>query len=301
MPLRSDLWPPALAVAAWWLAAAGVSAAADVRDAAPDLLVVGNLVLAVPIAVAGVYATGRLLGGRVLGSWLVLVLVALAPAGWLYALGAYRDTYLDRVLPVALGLTDDALLASAAALAAATTLVLASVAGRTRLAAGAGAAAGVAMLLEPTAALFLAGAALAYAAARSPLPAAAFAVAAAPFVVAVLIREGVAFDASWSAFSANMANLREHLWSNRLLQWLPIAGAIGLARRSVAAASLVGGWFAAAAVALGASPNLPMEDGSYLVAFVPALPALALLAGALPLLVPGLPARLGQRVAAGRP
>lgn len=280
--------------------AAGVSATADVADAAPDWLVLVNLVLAVPAAVASLYAVGLLLGGRVLGAWFAAVLVALAPAGWLYALAAYRDVYADRVLPVALGLTDDARLASAAALAAAAALVLGSLARRPLLAAGAGGTAGLAMLLEPTSALFLAGAALAYAVTRRPVQATAFAAAAAPFVVAVLVRDGVGFDASWDAFSANMANLREHLWSNRVLQWLPVAGVIGLARRSGAAAALAGGWFAAFAVAIGASPNLPAADGTYLVAFVPALPALALLAAAVPLLVPGLPARLGERLAAGR-
>jgi hypothetical protein len=104
-------------------------------------------------------------------------------------------------------------------------------------------------------------------------------------------------DVSWDAFSANMAGLREYLWSNRVLQWLPIAGAVGLGRRSIPVAALVGGWFGAFALAEGASPNLPVGDGSFLAAFVPALPAYALLAAAIPLLVPGVPARLGARVA----
>ena len=78
-----------------------------------------------------------------------------------------------------------------------------------------------------------------------------------------------------------------------------IAGAVGLARRSLPLAALVGGWFGAFALTEGASPNLPVDDGSFLAAFVLALPALALLVGAIPLLVPGVPRRLETRVSAG--
>jgi hypothetical protein len=303
VPARSTLWPPALAVALWWLVAAVASAAAEIPEPAPGWLVVANQALAAPVLAAAVYATGHLLGGRLLGVWFALVLVALAPAGVLYALAPFRDVYVDRVLAAALGLTDDALLASAAALAAAAAFVLASLLlpqRRLPAAALAGAAAGIGMLLEPSAALFLVGAALAYAVCRRPLEASALALAAAPFAVVALIRHGVGFEASWDAFSANMAGLREHLWSNRLLQWLPLAGVVGLARRSLPAAALLGGWFGGFAVAIGASPNLPVGEGEYLEAFVPALPCLAVLVAALPLLVPRLPARLDDRLAAGR-
>jgi hypothetical protein len=282
---------------------AATAAAAEIPDPAPDWHVVANQAVAVPILVAAVYAIGRLLGGRPLGAWFALVLVALAPAGVIYALASYRDVYVDRVLAAAVGLTDDALLAAGTALAAAAALVLASLIlpdRRLPTAALGGVAAGVGMLLEPTAALFLVGAALAYAARRRPGVTIAFALAAAPFGAVVLIRHGLGFEASWSAFSGNMAGLREHLWSNRVLQWLPLAGVVGLARRSLPAAALVGGWFAGFAVAVGASPNLSVAEGTYLTAFVPALPGLAVLAAAVPLLVPRLSARLDDRLAAGR-
>ena len=297
MPPPRDLWPPALAVAGWWLVAGAVSAGAEVADPAGTWLLLANLALAVPALAGAVYAIGRQLGGRPLGAWFVLALVALPPASLAYALGPYRDVYIDRVLATALGLTDDALLAAGAASAVGAALLLGALEGRRSLAALGGLAAGLGLLLEPTAALFLVGAALAFAVARRPLEAGMFAAAVLPFVAVALIRDGLAFSASWDAFSANMAGLREHLWSNRVLQWLPLAGIIGLARRSLPAAVLAGGWFGGFAVVVGASPDFEVGDGSYLVAFVPVLPALALFVAALPLLVPGLPARLDDRLA----
>ena len=60
-----------------------------------------------------------------------------------------------------------------------------------------------------------------------------------------------------------------------------------------AAALLVGGWFGAFALAWGASPNVDVGDGTFAVAFVPALPAFSLLVVSVPLLVPTLPSAPG--------
>jgi hypothetical protein len=297
--LPSRVWPPAILVAVGWLAAGVVSAVADGYDEAPAWLLLVNQLLLLPAAVIAAYALGWSLGGRLLAPWFGAVLVLLPLAGWLYALAGFRDTYVDHVLVHAYGLSDDGRFAAGALLLVAALLIVRSLEGDLRAGAAAGIAAGGAMLAEPSAALFLLGPALAYAAARAPRPLAAFAATAVPLALVTLLVQDVdpGLDISRDAFSANMAGLREYLWSNRVLQWLPIAGAIGLARRSIPVAALVGGWFGAFALAEGASPNLPVEDGSYLVAFVPALPAFCLLAAAIPLLVPGVPARLGARVA----
>jgi hypothetical protein len=298
--LPSAWWPPAALVAAAWLAAAVVSVAAGDYDEAPAWLLLANQLVLAPAAVVAAYGLGWSLGGRALAAWFGAVLVLLPLAGWVFALEPFRDTYVDRVLVHAYGLSDDGRFAAGAVLLVASLLVVRSLAGDLRLAAASGVAAGAAILVEPSAALFLVGPALAYLAAGAPRPLAAFAVAAVPLVVVTLLVRDVdpGLDVSWNAFSDNMAGLREYLWSNRVLQWLPIAGAIGLARRSIPVALLVGGWFGAFALAEGASPNLPVGDGRFLAAFVPALPAFALLAAAIPLLVPGVPARLGARVAA---
>ena len=39
-----------------------------------------------------------------------------------------------------------------------------------------------------------------------------------------------------------MSNLREFTWSARVLQWLPLAGALAVARRSLPAAGLLLAW-----------------------------------------------------------
>jgi hypothetical protein len=108
-------------------------------------------------------------------------------------------------------------------------------------------------------------------------------------------------EISWGSFSAQMAGLREYLWSNRVLQWLPLAGMIGVGRRSIPAAALLGGWLGAFLVVEGASTHVSVTDGSFFVVLLPALPAYSLLAAAVPLLVPTLPARLDKRLAVDRP
>ena len=49
-------------------------------------------------------------------------------------------------------------------------------------------------------------------------------------------------DLSLDTFKANMAGLREYFWSHRVLQWIPIAGVVAVARRSPPAALALGCW-----------------------------------------------------------
>jgi hypothetical protein len=190
--------------------------------------------------------------GRV-GSVAAPLAVVLGPAfGALYANVKLRDVYVDRVLTEAVGVAD-----------------------------GWGLAAGALLLL-----------AVALAVQRRPEHLAAAAVLVLAVLAVAAARRGVGLDVSRDAFDANMAGLREFTWSNRILQWLPLAGAIGLARRSPLAALLLAVWFGAFAFAYGASPRLDVEDGSFLGAFVPAFPAFSLLVVSVPLLVPTVPRRL---------
>jgi len=291
-----ESWWPALALVAgaWLVAALVVSWAGDAGDASTWQQLLNQAVL-LPAAVVAVYDVGLRLGGRWLGVWFGVVLLALPLAGWAYALPPYRDTFRDRVLVEAVGGGAGGRFAAGALAVVAAALLLRGLQERGRAPAlAAGIAAGLAIVVEPAACLVAVGVVLACAAARRPD---VLAVVAAPVVVggaiALLARDaGVGLDVSWDAFSANMAGLREYTWSNRVLQWLPIAGTIGLARRSWPAAALFGGWVGAFVVAEAASADRPVESGVFFVAFLPALPALAVLVAAIPLLVPGLPARL---------
>ena len=259
-----DLRAPAVAVAPFvalmWLVAAGVAATADDYDQASWWLLLLNQLLLVPVLAGSAWWLGRTVAGAV-GAVAFPLAVALVPViGVLYANERFRETYTDLVLTEAVGIAAGAQFAAGALLLCSVSLLVAAVA-RDRV----------------DAVLAAAGAALA-------LVVIAFAA----------LREGIGLDVSWDAFDANMGGLREFTYSNRLLQWLPLAGAIGMARCSVPAAVLVGGWFGAFALAWGASPNVDVGDGSFAVAFVPALPAFSLLVVCVPLLVPTLPARLKE-------
>lgn len=100
-------------------------------------------------------------------------------------------------------------------------------------------------------------------------------------------------DLSLDAFQVNMAGLREYFWSQRLLQWLPLAGVIGVARRSVPLALLLGGWLGGYLAFGAARSDVGYADGEFFRVLLPALPAYLLLTAAIPLLVPTLAVRLG--------
>ena len=100
-------------------------------------------------------------------------------------------------------------------------------------------------------------------------------------------------DLSVDAFKANMAGLREYFWSHRVLQWLPVAGAIAVARRSIPAALALAAWLGGYVLFGAAQPEIGLDGGELFRALLPAFPAFVLLAASLPLLVPTLAARLG--------
>ena len=142
------------------------------------------------------------MGGLALGAWTLLVWVALPWLAPLYTLSKYDTTMRDDVLPLVLGLTGDAGYAEGVAILAA----LALLTRRTRPATAAAAA-----VLLGLAAIWLSRA---------------------PDV------DGFSLD----ALQANLAGLREYFFSQRLLQWVPLAGLIAVARRSVPLALALGGW-----------------------------------------------------------
>ena len=251
-----DLRATAAAVAPFvglmWLVAAGVAATADEYNQASWWLLLLNQLVLVPALVGAAWWLGRRLAGRIGGVVAPLAVTFVPVFGVPYATDAFRETYVDRVLTLAVGVADGWSLAAGALLLVAVALLVHG--GRRFRVAGAG------------------------------LGAAVLTVAA--------LHEGVGLDVSSDAFEANMAGLREFTWSNRLLQWLPLAGAIGAARRSPLAALLLAGWFGAFALAWGASPNVDVGDGSFSRALVPALPAFSLLVVSVPLLIPTAPAWL---------
>jgi hypothetical protein len=106
----------------------------------------------------------------------------------------------------------------------------------------------------------------------------------------------VAYD--FGALGDVRVGIHETGWSVSLAEWLPLAGAIGAARRAPLLAVFLGGWLALF-VLHGASEGY--GGGAFWAALAPALPAAALLVSSLALLVPRLrPASPAQQVPTAR-
>jgi hypothetical protein len=289
-------WLSTLAVAlqadrAGWRFGAEERAAELVRQSALAPIVLLNVIVIGPIALLCAYRVAASIGGVALGAWALVVWVAAPWAMHVFTLAKYDATLRDIVLPMALGLTaEPGYLAGAALLASSALLTV----GSARAAALGGFAVFLAVLLQPMAVLFILPAGLALAVWRCPRELGAFAAIAVPAVVVALAwRDYSVHDLSADQLRANMAGLREYFWSQRVLQWIPIAGAIAVARRSVPLALLLGGWFGIWVAFEAADVGTGYEDGGLFRALLPALPAYVLLAAALPLLIPTLATRLG--------
>lgn len=256
-------------------------------------VVLVNVLVLMPLALASMVAVGRRLGGVLAGYWLGLLWVLVPLVGIAYTATGYHQRYTEFLLPQTLGLTASSAFPSMVLLAVATALVVASDALL------AGVVAGAALAVDTANAPFLVGAALALAAARRWRDLMRFALGVAPFFVVLLVWtvHGLGLlphvDASWHVFSTQLAGLQEHFWSARVLEWLPVAGAVGLWRRSPAAALLAGGWFACVLVTTWANAHGgTVDDTTVLQHTIPAIPAAVLLLAAIPLIVPGAVGRL---------
>jgi hypothetical protein len=259
----------------------------------------------------------------------VVLWIALPFIGVWYTDAGYHQKYTELLLPQAFGLTALAdLPTTVATLVSIYFCVRALFAERPLLLDGvaAGVAAGAAIAIKPATSLFLAGPVLAFAYRRRFELAGAMLAGLAPAVVTLavwkerglghlpvlsqsagrLAGHGLAAGAplgglsfgkyyhqlNWSHLADNIDQLREHFWSGRLIVWLVVAGLVGLARRSLTASLLVGGWFLAFALVKGSYAEANVADGSFFRILMPSYPAFVLLIAAVPLLLPHLPAKL---------
>ncbi len=321
--LTSHGWPMLLAPLTWITGSSSV-------ELLPVTTVLQVGVLG-PIATLAVYDIGARLAGRLAGLWCAAAFVAAPFLAIPYFVHRYHDSWVDQFLPQALGLTQQADFPSVVAvLVSAALTVRAFEAGARREAVLAGTFAGLALALKPSNALYLGGPLIALLLARRVGHALLFAVALVPALVALTIwkskglgevplfaldetrlaaglADPVGFSAtSWfdrtvhlniDTWRENMSNLREFTWSGRVLQFLPLAGTVAVARRSVPAAGLFLTWLLGYVVVKGAASVATIESGSYWRLIMPALPAFALLTAAIPLLVPTFMERMGPRLA----
>lgn len=238
-----------------------------------------------------VYVFARALAGPRFGLWAAAVWIA-APAlllrYWVAGGGSppipFSPIFHHEYLPHAFGVHSHAAIVAACLLLVACRLVLTAAGGSITAAAAAGLAAGGAALAEPSVWPALAAPALAVLVARRPVGAVAAAgTALAGLLALALFRHVPGIHPGYHAMGASLADVREFSWSLRVLEYLPLAGLVGVARRSLPAAALLG-WLFFALVVLPLGRGLGLID--LLMAVRPGLPAYALLAAALPLLIP---------------
>lgn len=298
-------------------------------EALPPLVVFQVFVLG-PVALLCIYDLACRIGGRLLGYWASLLWVITPFAAIPLFVDRYQERYGEQFLPQALGLTAMSDYPSMVLVLAAAVFVVRSLdAARLTDAVLAGLLLGAAGAMKPPNLLLGAGAALAYLIARRWRGGIVFAMAVLPSLLLLaywkdkglggipilsLEEARVATGSTMTAVSVDldryvdldfghwrtqMNELREFFWSARVAQWVPVAGLIAVLRvRRGAVAALVAGWLAAFLVVKGFSPRATIESGSFWRLLMPAWPAYLLLLAAIPLLVPTLARRLGDRLLA---
>lgn len=291
----------------------------DMLRALPGIVLLQQLVLA-PVAIVSVYAILRGLGERWLGYLGAFVWVAAPFAAIPLFDVRYHDRYVEQLLPQVLGLTAMADYPSMVVLLAAAAFLCRAL--DTRLghdAAAAGLLTGFAIGIKPANAVVIVAPLLALAVARRPRQALTFAVALSPALVTLALwkHRGLGFvpllafggqhlaagsplvaagvhlrpdryvNLDWSHLYHNILLIREFFWSVRLVEWLPLAGTIAVARRSRPKALFLLAWLASFVVLKGSAFQASVEDGSFWRLVMPGFPALLVFLAALPLLRPG--------------
>jgi len=296
-------------------------------QALPPLLVVNVFVLG-PVALLCVYGIAARIGGRLLGYWASFLWVIAPFAAVPLFVDRYQERFGEHFLPQALGLTAMSDYPSMVlVLASALFLVRSLDAGRAADAAMAGLLLGAAGGVKPPNLLLGVGAALAYLAARRWREGLVFTAAVAPslLVLALWKERGlgripalsleearlaagsglVALDVSLDRYieldfdhwRKQMDYLREFFWSARLAQWAPFAGLLAVVRvRRGAIATLLAGWLGAFILVKGFSTRADIQANTFWRLLMPAWPAYLLLFASIPLLVPTLARRLGDRL-----
>jgi hypothetical protein len=289
-------------------------------SALPAIVLVNVLVLA-PVALLCIYGIAQRMGGRVFAYWATLCWIIVPLIGIKYTDLGYHQIYTEATLPQSYGLTAMADFPSMVGVLVSVYFTF-RIADRTDLVDGlaAGLAAGVAISIKPSNSVFLLGPILALAYRRRLRGAAYMAVGLAPAVLVLALwkyrglgtlplfqSQGVArlalgagaaaglvafnplhryvqFD--WGKLHDNLLGIKEHFWSMRVVEWLVLAGLIGLARRSLTGLLLVGGWFAAFVVTKATFDGANINGGSVFRIMMPAFPAFVLMLASLVYLWP---------------
>jgi hypothetical protein len=309
--------------------------------AMPPVIALNVLVLG-PLALWAIYGLGARIAGRAFGLFAAAAWVVLPFAVIPLWRQDYHERYIEQFLPGALGLTGLADYQSMILLLVGALLFMRALETRATLdGVAAGLVIGFAVGVKPSNGLFVAAPCVAALLARNLRPLLPFGLAVLPALLTLAlwkqrglgslpafaleetrVAAGAAVAASipnvdryvdfdWANLHDNASHLREYFWSARLLEFAPIAGAVGAARRSPPLAGLLATWFGVFLVVKGTTPLSTVSSGSFFRFVMPGFPAYFLLAVSILLLVPTLgaylwrtwpeqPARaLGRRVVLG--
>jgi hypothetical protein len=317
------LWP-------FLLAPLALAAGPNFLDGLP-VIVLAQLLILAPLALLCAYWVAARVGGRLLG---YLAAVAWIAAPWVAQelfVDRYHERWNEQTLPQALGFTALGDFPSMVLLLVAAVFVLRALDGGGRgdvLAAGL--VAGFAIALKPANGLFVFAPLVAFALVRRWRAGFEFAVVLAPAVITLLVWKyrgtgisvlalepvTLAADAppplhpsqqSWweqarefvpldvHQMNQQFLGFREYFWSPRLLEYLPVAGAIAVARVSPSKAAFFAVWLLAFFVVKASAPATSVESASIWRLMMPAWPAYFFLAISIPLLVPAWGPRLRDR------
>jgi hypothetical protein len=281
-------------------------------------IVIFNTAVLLPVALLCVYGIGARIAGRIFGYLAAALWIAIPFLGIVFVNPGYHQKWTELTLPQSLGLSSVPDFPSTVAL-----IVSAYFALRATQEHGwaapvlGGLAAGYAVAIKPSNALFLFAPAVLLLATRwrQVLP---FAVGLAPALLTLalwkyrglgelaaapaeqvrLASAGGLLDRvhspklnSWSHLHGVILGFREHFWAARVIEWLPLAGCTALLLRSWRGFLLVGTWFIAYLLVKGTYVLASMDDASFFRLLMPAFPAYVLLAASVLLLIPGMRAR----------
>jgi hypothetical protein len=287
-------------------------------SALPGIVLFNTLVL-LPVALLCVYGIGARIAGRLFGYFAAALWIALPYLGILFVEPGYHQKYTELTLPQLLGLTSvPDFPAMVALLVSAYFCLRAARSTSWSVAAAAGLAAGYSIAIKPSNSIFLVAPAVFLLATRwRAVPWAAAGLAPALLTLALWKYRGLGELAAAPAEQVRVASgvdsllhrvhnpdlnswqhlhnvflaLREHFWVARVMEWLPVAGAVALLARSWRSLLLVGSWFAVFLLVKGTYVQASVEDASFWRIMMPAYPAYLILAASVVLLVPGLRAR----------
>lgn len=316
--LAHGVLPVTLVGYLWAVLLAPVAAVAGPNLAAGlPAVVLLDLAVLLPVALLAVYGIAERVAGRTFGLFAAALWIVLPYLGIRYTLEGYHQRYSEIVLPQSLGLTAMSDFPAMVALMVSAYFCLRLLHGDIWIdGAAAGLAAGVSIAIKPSNALFLVAPALLLLAYRlRALP--PFVLGLAPFVITLALwkQRGLGeipalseparrvalgatadiigpvhkyVDLDWTHLNDNRLGIKEHFWSERLVEWSIVAGLLGLLRRSRPAFVLVGAWFVAFVLAKGSYWGATIDSGSFFRLLIPAFPAFVILLASIVLLLPRL-------------